>query len=66
MIKVKFPKEQVAIFNSMGTIVNTASGNVYRYFPYWVRETEEEGVFELFLLGKLPDELVNIIIAMRE
>ena len=60
MIKVKFSKEQVNFFDKIGTIVNAESGKTYRYLPYWFRETEEEGVYELFTFERLPDELIDI------
>ena len=66
MIKVKFPKEQMELLNNMGTIVNTVSGETYRYLPQWFRETEEEGVFELFTFENLPDELIDTIKDMRK
>jgi len=66
MIKVKFPKEQIDLFNNIGTIVNTASGKTYRYLPHWFRETEEKGVFELFTFENLPDELIDTIKDMRK
>ena len=65
-MKVKFPKEQVDLFNNIGTIVNTTSGKTYRYLPYWFRETDEEGVFELFTLDRLPDELIDTIKDIRK
>lgn len=61
MIKIKFPKEQVDFFYNTGTKVNTANGKTYIYFFHWFRETEEEGVFELFAFENLPDELIDTI-----
>ena len=65
-MKVKFPKEQTDLFNNIGTIVNTAEGSVYRHLPFWFKETEEEGVYELFTFEKLPDELIETIKSMRD
>ena len=42
-MKVKFSKKQTDLFN-IGTIVNTADGSIYRYLPFWFKETDEEGV----------------------
>ncbi len=61
MTKVKFPKEQIDLFDNIGTVVNTPSGETYRYLPHWFRETWEEGVFELFNFENLPDELIKAI-----
>ena len=66
MIKVKFPKEQIDLFNNIGTTVSTPNGKTYRYLPHWFRETEEEGVFELFTFENLPDELIDTIKDMRK
>lgn len=66
IMKVKFPKEQTDLFNNIGTIVNTAEGSVYRYLPFWFKETEEEGVYELFTFEQLPDELIETIKSMRD
>jgi len=63
-MKVKFPKEQTDLFNNIGTIVNTAEGRVYRYLPFWFKETEEEDVYELFTFEQLPDELIESIKSM--
>jgi hypothetical protein len=65
MIKVKFSKEQIDLLNT-GTIVTTASGETYRYLPYWFRETNEEGVYELFTFEKLTDELIETIKDIRK
>ena len=66
MIKVKLSKEQIDLFNNIGTIVSTTSDKTYRYLPHWFRETEEEGVFEVFTFENLPDELINAIKDMRK
>lgn len=66
MIKVRFPKEQVDLLDSMGTIVYTASGETYRHLPHWFRETDVEGVFELFTFENLPDELIDTIKDMKK
>lgn len=65
MAKVKLSKEQADLLNDMGTIVNTADGGVYRFLPYWFKESKEDGVYESFLLGHLPDELVDAINHIR-
>ena len=64
-MKVKFPKEQTDLLNNIGTIVNTADGNVYKYLPFWFKETDEKGVYELFTFEQLPDELIETIKSMR-
>ena len=63
-MKVKFSKEQIDLFN-IGTIINTADGSIYRYLPFWFKETDEEGVYELFTFEQLPDELIETIKSMR-
>lgn len=66
IMRVKFPKEQTDLFNQIGTIVNTANGNTYRYLPFWFKETDQENVYELLTFEKLPDELIETIKDMRE
>ena len=66
MMKLKFSKEQTDLFNQVGTIVNTANGNIYRYLPFWFKETEQEGVYELLTFEQLPDELIETIKDMRK
>ena len=66
MMKVKFSKEQVDLFNNIGTIVNTAEGNTYGYLPFWFKETDEKGVYELFTFEQLPNELIETIKSMRD
>ena len=65
-MKVKFPKEQIDLLNNIGTIVNTADGSVYKYLPFWFKETDEEGIYELFTFEQLPDELIETIKSMRD
>ncbi len=66
MMKIKFPKEQTELLNNIGTIVNTAEGSTYRHLPFWFKETDEEGIYELFTFEQLPDELIDIIKSMRD
>jgi hypothetical protein len=63
-MKVKITKEQQELLDT-GTMVITPENVTYRYLPFWYKETEDEGVFEVIPLGKLPDDLVNIIKAER-
>ncbi len=64
-MKVKFPKEQIDLFNNIGTIVTTEEGSTYKYLPFWFKETDEEGVYELFKFEQLPNELIDTIKNIR-
>ena len=59
-MKVKITKEQQELLNT-GTIVSTPENVTYHYLPFWYKETEDEDVFEIIPLGKLPDDLAKMI-----
>lgn len=65
-MKIKFPKEQISIFDQLGTIVNTEDGNTYRYLPFWFKETDEEDVYEVLTFDQLPDDLIESITNSRK
>ena len=59
-MKVKITKEQQELLNT-GTIVSTPENVAYYYLPFWYKKTEDEDVFEIIPLGKLPDDLVKLL-----
>jgi hypothetical protein len=65
-MEVKFTKEQTDFLNKISTIVHMTSGSTYRHIPFWFKETEEEGVYELLTFEHLPDELTEALKNMRE
>ena len=64
-MKAKLSKEQQALLNT-GTIVSTPENVTYHYLPFWYKETEDEDMFEIIPLGKLPEDLVRVIDVTRE
>jgi len=60
-MKVKFSKEQVSLFNQIGTIVHTAKGETYRHIPFWIKETNQDDVYELLTFESLSDEVIELI-----
>lgn len=66
MIKIALNEEQIGLFKKNGTIVTDSQGNDYYYFPFWVSETDEKGVYELSHLNDVPQSLQDIIMLQRK
>lgn len=47
MVKIKLTKEQCELF-SHGTVLNVC-GEFWYNLPMWLKETEESGVYEMYL-----------------
>lgn len=60
-MKLKLPKRTVDLFDEVGQVVTTSEGNTYRYFPFWIKDTKNDTIFELMSLDKLPDDLTEEI-----
>ena len=60
-IKVKLTKEQLNIFYSIGIIVRDKDGGVYMGIPHWIKETDDSGVFEVYPVDALPEDLTEMI-----
>jgi hypothetical protein len=59
-IKIKITKEQSDLFKHTGNIVSSSNGNVYMNIPYWVKQTEEEHVYECLTVEQLPSEFLKL------
>ena len=66
MSKITLDKEQEGLFNSFGTIVNTAQGGIYKFFPFWLKKLDEGGEYELVGLDNVPEDLRDWIDRERE
>ena len=64
-MKIKISKEQQELLHT-GIMVITNENVIYRYLPFWYKETEDEDLFEEIPLGKLPEDLVKVIKIERE
>ena len=64
-MKIKISKEQQKLLHT-GIMVTTNENVIYRYLPFWYKETEDEDLFEEIQLGKLPEDLVKVIKIERE
>uniref|UniRef100_A0A6M3LX62 Uncharacterized protein n=1 Tax=viral metagenome TaxID=1070528 RepID=A0A6M3LX62_9ZZZZ len=64
-MKVKFSKEQLSLFDQLGTIITTSKGHIYQYIPFWFKTTQEEDIFELFTFEELPDEVIKPMGSVR-
>ena len=62
--QIKLTKKQ-AEFLKTGSIATT-HGNTYSFLPFWFKQTDKENVFEIHMLGHLPDELKRVIEWSRE
>ena len=65
IMKIKISKEQQKLLHT-GIMVTTNENVIYRYLPFWYKETEDEDLFEEIQLGKLPEDLVKVIKIERE
>jgi hypothetical protein len=55
--KIKITKEQSDLFKHTGSIVSSSNGDVYMNIPYWLKETDEENVYEYLTTEQLPNDI---------
>jgi hypothetical protein len=58
-IKIKILKEQADLFRNTGNLCNSSNGGIYMNIPYWLKETDEEYVYEYLTTEQLPDDIRN-------
>jgi len=58
-IKVRVPKEITEFIERNGNAYNDGNGNIYRNLPFWYRETEEKGVYELLYPNQMPVKIMK-------
>ena len=58
-IKIKITKEQDDLFRNTGNLCNLSNGDIYMNIPYWLKETDEEYVYEYLTTEQLPDDIRN-------
>jgi len=58
-IKIKISKEQAELFEGTGTRVVLSDKGVYMGIPYWLKETDEEYVYEYLTVEQLPNDIRN-------
>lgn len=58
-IKIKISKEQAELFEETGTRVVLSDKDIYMGIPYWLKETDEEYVYEYLMVEQLPDDIRN-------
>lgn len=63
--KITLTQEAADLFNNMGTIAEV-NGKRYFYFPFWLKQTENNLEFEVLSYDSLPSELIEDIKKMRE
>lgn len=59
IVKIKISKEQAELFEGTGTRVVLSDKDVYMSIPYWLKETDEEYVYEYLMVEQLPDDIRN-------
>jgi hypothetical protein len=64
-MKIKLTKQQEE-FLLNGTVVNTKGGEKWIYFPYWFKETNEQGVFEEYTFEQLPEGIKKYLNNLKE
>jgi len=58
-IKIKISKEQAELFEMTGNRAVLSDKDVYMNIPYWLKETNEEYVYEYLTVEQLPDDIRN-------
>ena len=58
-IKIKISKEQAELFEKTGNRAVLSDKDVYMSIPYWLKETDEEYVYEYLTVEQLPDNIRN-------
>ena len=61
MTAIKFTESQIEMFEGMGTLIYDENDEVYMHLPYWIKETEEKGVYDIFDIGELPKDVIEQI-----
>lgn len=59
IVKKKLPKETIDLLKGMGSVV--LLGKTFYFLPFWFKETEEDGVFEIIHPDNLPKELIDAL-----
>jgi hypothetical protein len=57
--KIKITKEQSDLFKHTGNIISSSNGDIYMNIPYWLKETDEEYVYEYLTTEQLPDDIIK-------
>jgi hypothetical protein len=65
-MKIKVKKQQTDLLRHVGTVVTTTKGDVYRYLPFWFKETPDKDIYDLLTFEELPDDLIETIKDMRK
>jgi hypothetical protein len=58
-MKLKLEEQQKLMIEKLGHIVTTPSGSTYMHIPFWFKETDMYGVYEVISTEFLPEELIN-------
>jgi hypothetical protein len=65
-MKLKLTKEQIDLFDQLGTVVVVPSNEIYYYLPFWFKKTEVKNVFDVITFEELPKEVLETINDLRE
>jgi len=57
--KIKITKEQSDLFKHTGNVISSSNGDIYMNIPYWLKETDEEHVYEYLTTEQLPDDIIK-------
>lgn len=66
MVKIKLTKEESELFDNLGIIVTLKNGDIYKFLPFWFKETKEDSIFEAHSFERVPEELKEHIYEMRD
>lgn len=66
MMSTKLTESQIEMFESVGSLVYSKDDEIYMNIPYWIKETEKKGVYEIFDIGELPQDVREQITSAGE
>lgn len=58
-MRVKLEESVIELFDSLASKVNTDTN--YYYMPYWFRQTDEEGIYEIVRFERLPQDVKDLV-----
>jgi len=63
---IRLTCDQKDLLEWFGTVVHTNDGeNKYMYLPFWFKETNTPGIYEVYSLENIPDDLKEAVDDIR-
>ena len=59
-IKIKLENHTIDLLNQ-GHVMVEANGTRWMHYPYWIKSTDEDGIFELYSVQQLPKHISGFL-----